>query len=182
MALTRKQEMFIEAYLITFNATQAAIAAGYSPKTAYNIGYQNVRKGEIAEAISRRLSETAMTADEVLKRLAEHARGNLGDFLSTTPDGEIQLNLDNPAASTRLIKEVTQRRTVRDDVEETILTVKLYDAQAALVQIGKHHKLFTEKMEIDDTGLSDEQRATRINAILDKARTRRTGQATDADE
>lgn len=182
MALTRKQELFVEEYLTTFNATQAAIAAGYSQKTARAIGAENLTKPDIATVISQRLRETAMGADEVMMRLAEHARGNLGDFLSTTPDGEIQLNLDNPKASTRLIKEVTQRRTVREDVEETVLTVKLYDAQAALQLIGKHHKLFTEKIEIDDTGLTDEQRATRINAILDKARTRRTGQVTDADE
>lgn len=182
MAVKKKHELFIEAYLSTFNATHAAIAAGYSRRSAHSTGWEILRNPEVAKAISQRLSETAMSADEVMMRLAEQARGDLGDFLFTTPDGEIQLNLDNPAAKTRLIKEVTQRRTVRDDVEETVLTVKMYDSQAALQLIGKHHKLFTEKMEIDDTGLTDEQRATRINAILDKARTRRTGQVTGDDE
>ena len=149
MALnTTRQALFVEEYLKCFNRTQAAIAAGYSPKTAYSIGAELLKKPEIEQAISQRLSETAMGADEVMMRLAEHARGDIGLFLRETPDGEIQLSLDEPSAKTRLIKKITQRRTVRDDVEETVLTVELYDAQAALQLIGKHHKLFVEKSEV----------------------------------
>ena len=47
--MTTKQARFVEEYLIDFNATQAAIRAGYSAKTAHEIGRQNLRKLEIAE-------------------------------------------------------------------------------------------------------------------------------------
>lgn len=76
MALSAKQQLFVNEYLQCFNATRAAIAAGYSEKTAAEMGYENLRKPQIAEAISRRLKETAMTSDEVIMRLAEQARGH----------------------------------------------------------------------------------------------------------
>ena len=53
MALTNKQKKFISEYLVDLNATQAAIRAGYSPKSAYAIGVENLRKPQIAEAIEK---------------------------------------------------------------------------------------------------------------------------------
>lgn len=92
-----------------------------------------------------------MSANEVLTRLAEHARADFKDFMSQTGDGEIILDMDKAEGKTHLIKKISQRRMVRTTkdvvIDETTLTVELHDAQAALVQIGKHHKLFTEKVE-----------------------------------
>lgn len=51
MALTDKQRRFVEEYLVDLNATQAAIRAGYSKKTAGQIGDENLRKPEIAKAV-----------------------------------------------------------------------------------------------------------------------------------
>ena len=52
MKLTKKQDAFVKAYLLNgFNATQAAIEAGYSEKTAYSIGNENLSKPEIKKAI-----------------------------------------------------------------------------------------------------------------------------------
>ena len=98
MALSTKQKVFIEEYLKTFNATQAALAAGYSPSTAHVIGWENLRKPEISSEISKRLSETAMSADEVVKRLGEHARGNMGDFWDIPAKGAPTLNLTSEKA------------------------------------------------------------------------------------
>ena len=157
MALKGKQVLFVEEYLKTFNATEAAKAAGYSPKTAYSIGWENLRKPEIAEAIKRRLSETAMTSDEVLMRLADQARGDMGIFLAKDGDRiTIDLVGMKEAGKAHLIKRITQttrRRTTKDATEEEATTsLELYDAQAALVQIGKHHKLFTDKLEVENNG------------------------------
>ncbi len=158
MALSVKQKVFIEEYLKTFNATQAALAAGYSPETAYNSGYQNVRKREIAEAISQRLSDTAMSADEVLRRLGEHARGNMGDFWDIPAKGAPTLNLtsEKAQASLHLIKKMkvkTTTRTIADIPEVTTeIDFELYDAQAALEKIGRHHKLFTDVLENKHSG------------------------------
>ena len=69
--LTDKQEAFCKEYLIDFNATQAAIRAGYSEKTAYNAGWQNVNKCEIQE----RLTELKNKIFSV-KRQLENVYGN----------------------------------------------------------------------------------------------------------
>ncbi len=50
--MSAKQQRFVEEYLVDHNATQAAIRAGYSPKTAYSIGHENLNKPEIAAAIT----------------------------------------------------------------------------------------------------------------------------------
>ncbi|MNE91226.1 Terminase small subunit [compost metagenome] len=54
MALTAKQELFVQEYLKDLNATQAAIRAGYSPNTASETGYENLRKPQIAAEIEKR--------------------------------------------------------------------------------------------------------------------------------
>jgi phage terminase small subunit len=68
--LTAKQSKFVSEYLIDLNATQAAIRAGYSEKTAYSIGEENLRKPEIAksiqEAMTKREKRIEITQDMVL--------------------------------------------------------------------------------------------------------------------
>jgi phage terminase small subunit len=51
--MTAKQSAFVGEYLVDLNASQAAIRAGYSEKTAYSIGQENLRKPEISAAIVR---------------------------------------------------------------------------------------------------------------------------------
>lgn len=156
MALTDKQQAFIDKYLETKNATRAAIAAGYSPKTAYAIGWENLRKPEIDTVIRQRLDENAMLANEVASQLADMARSDIGDFLIQNEDsGAVTVDIDKAikAKKTNLIKKLSQTHTIRhfgeDEIEETVsTTIELYDRQAALVQIGKIHKMFTEKQEI----------------------------------
>ena len=69
--LTPKQQRFVDEYLIDLNATQAAIRAGYSPKTARQIGEQNLSKLDIQQAIEQAKAErserTKITQDDVLK-------------------------------------------------------------------------------------------------------------------
>lgn len=73
MKLTDKQKRFCEEYLVDLNATQAAFRAGYSRKTAYSIGDENLKKPEIREylqeLIDQRSERTGITADTVLKEL-----------------------------------------------------------------------------------------------------------------
>ena len=76
--LNNKQRAFVDTYLANgFNATRAATKVGYSPKTAYSIGSENLRKPEIKAAISERMAEVAMDANEVMGRLAAIARGDM---------------------------------------------------------------------------------------------------------
>lgn len=94
--MTEKQKRFCDEYLIDLNATQASIRAGYSKKTAKNIGQENLTKPNIKEYIDKRLKEKESkliaTQDEVLKYLTSVMRGesqsevvvieNIGDYMS----------------------------------------------------------------------------------------------------
>ena len=73
MLPTEKQRRFVDEYLVDLNATQAAIRAGYSERSASAIGCENLSKPELADAISmaqaERSSRTKVTADDVLREL-----------------------------------------------------------------------------------------------------------------
>ena len=76
--MTAKQKRFCDEYLIDCNATQAAIRAGYSPKTAQAIGSENLKKPVVKKYIDEHLeishNDAVMSAEEVLTRLTEIAR------------------------------------------------------------------------------------------------------------
>lgn len=84
MPLTAKQEAFCNEYLIDLNATQAAIRAGYSEKTAAKIGQENLIKPDIArfiaEAKAKRSERTRIDADWLLTRLADEAEADIADL------------------------------------------------------------------------------------------------------
>jgi phage terminase small subunit len=137
MALSNKQRAFVEAYLANgFNATKAAIAAGYSEKTAYSIGSENLRKPEISEAVKQRLAELTMSADEALMRLSQQARGTMEDFLDDNRS-TIDLAAADRAAQLHLIKKFTHHI---GEKHETV-SIELYDAQAAQLAILKEQHL-----------------------------------------
>lgn len=79
MKLTDKQKIFCDEYIISLNATQAAIKAGYAEKTAYAIGAENLKKPKIQSYISERMeqkeSSLIATQDEVLQYLTSVLRG-----------------------------------------------------------------------------------------------------------
>ena len=75
--LTPKQQRFVDEYLIDLNATQAAIRAGYSPKTAEQQGFQLLKKTSVSEAIEQaqqeRQKRTMVTQDDVIRGLLTEA-------------------------------------------------------------------------------------------------------------
>lgn len=147
MALSAKQQAFVESYLACWNAAEAARRAGYSEKTARSIGAENLTKPDIQAAIQARLAELKMSADEVLTRLADQARGSLAPFLVTNERGDLQRFDLNDEQPLHLLKKASvTKRTYKDTTEETV-SIELYDAQAALNLLGKHHKLFTDVTE-----------------------------------
>lgn len=82
--LTAKQARFVDEYLIDLNATQAAIRAGYSAKTAEWIGPQLLGKPHVAAAVAERMEarqkRTRIDADWVLSTLAKEATADLSDL------------------------------------------------------------------------------------------------------
>lgn len=77
MALTAMRERFVDEYLVDLNATQAAIRAGYSPKTAYSMGQRLLKDVEVQAAIqearARREKRTEITQDRVVQEIADNA-------------------------------------------------------------------------------------------------------------
>ena len=97
--LTQKQRRFVDEYLIDLNATQAAIRAGYSAKTAGQIGEQNLKKLEIQELLTERMKarekRTEITQDSVLRDIEAIKR----DAMQSIPDKEGNLVMANHAAA-----------------------------------------------------------------------------------
>lgn len=89
--LTAKEGRFVEEYFVDFNATQAAIRAGYSEKTAAAIGYENLRKPHIARAVEFRRRELARKADfnaeALLARLIEELHADIADLYDERTGG-----------------------------------------------------------------------------------------------
>lgn len=167
--LTIKQRVWVEEYLRCWNATEAARQAGY--KWPRQSGYLNATKDYIKEEIHKRLSAKCMGADEVLMRLAEQARVSIGMFFTTNEDGEIVV--DWPVILSgkygHLIKSISFTRSGPK--------IEVYDAQHALAHLGKHHGLFTDKLDLTTKGdkigsISDDQRLAAGVAYLDAIRAR----------
>ena len=95
--LTAKQGRFIEEYPIDLNATRAAIRAGYSPKTAFVIGYENLQKELIKAAVRRKLEESGrragITTDMVLKELSAIAFANICDYIEWGGPSALEMKL-----------------------------------------------------------------------------------------
>lgn len=157
MALTPKQERFVQEYLIDLNATQAAIRAGYSEKTAYSVGHENLSKPEIADAIvigqKARAERTQVTADMVVKELARIGFSDLRKVLSQNGSllhpGEWD---DDTAASIASIEVVTNSGSSGEDEEgrkivEHTHKIKVWDKNSALEKLAKHLGMFVEKHE-----------------------------------
>ena len=193
MALSIKHQRFVEEYLQNSNATEAyqTVYPGVNRTTAASNGWRLLRNARIAEAIQARLDQAAMPADEVLSRITDHARADIDDFLNA--DGSFDLTKARRGKRTALLKKLKTKTTTRTVGEMEVQTVEvefeLHDAQAALVHLGKYHKLFADRTELTgkdggpietaDATLTDEQRASRIAAILDAARARRDRQPTE---
>lgn len=142
MALTSKQRIFVAEYVVDFNATRAAIAAGYSEKTAYSIGWENLRKPEVAEEIERVIADRCMTKSEVLIRLSEQARADYSAYIQ--PNGTVDVATLVAAGKAHLIKAIKDTQHARN--------IEFYDAHAALVQIGRYHKMWTDRQDHEHTG------------------------------
>jgi len=163
--LTEKQEKFIQEYLVDLNATQAAIRAGYSEKTAYSIGQSTLKKPHIRAAVQRemdrRAKRTEVTADRVLGELAVLGFSEITDFLDIEtarvlvghdpgtgePISEIrQLVLVKDTADIPKDK-IAAISEVRQDKDGSI-KFKLHDKKGALDSIAKHLGMFIERKEV----------------------------------
>lgn len=161
--LTEKQKRFVEEYLVDLNATEAAKRAGYSEKTAYSIGFENLRKPEIQEAIQvamdARAERTGITQDRVLQELARIAFANGTDFAKVVSREAPTTIIDeegNPQQVMSVVQSVRLMDTdsLTPDKRAAIagikegkfgIEVKSYDKIRALELLGQHLGMYTGK-------------------------------------
>lgn len=141
--MTEKQKRFCDEYLIDLNAKQAAIRAGYSEKTAYSIGAENLKKPELQEYIQKRLAEKeeALIAkqDEVLKTLTRIMRRE-------EPETVVVVCKKHKSHYDDSGKKVI------DDIEEPVtvpIPTKVSDANKAAEMLGRYYSLFTDRTQIE---------------------------------
>ncbi len=131
MKLTDKQKIFCDEYIISLNATQAAIKAGYAEKTAYAIGAENLKKPKIQSYISERMeqkeSSLIATQDEVLQYLTSVLRGE-----SQTTD----TLLVGMGDGYQEVQEVEKKPSEKDRLKAAEL-------------LGKRYGLYTDKISAD---------------------------------
>ena len=129
--LTAKQQRFCDEYLIDLNATQAAIRSGYSKKTAYSIGVENLKKPELKKYIDERMAAKEKTLiadqDEVLRYLTSVLRGE--------------------SQSTEIVVEgvgdgCSEARTIQKEPSEK-------DRLKAAELLGKRYGLYTDRVETE---------------------------------
>lgn len=129
--MTRKQQRFCDEYLIDCNATQAAIRAGYSEKTAYAIGIENLKKLElksyIAEQMQKKQDENVADANEVIRYLTSVLRGE-----SKSEIVVVEAVGDGSTEARRIDKA--------PDEKERLKAAEL---------LGKRYSIFTEKVNMD---------------------------------
>lgn len=162
--LSMKNRIFIGEYLRDFNATRAAMAAGYSKKTAYSIGWELLRKPEIQVAIKKYtesiMSDVGLNAQRILMEYMKIAFADITDFIefgqeehiARNKKGEIQKDEDGKPITfkvnyTNFKADAEIDGTLISEVKQSKegVSVKLYDKTKALEVLVKYIDLLPDK-------------------------------------
>ncbi|PHM38186.1 terminase [Xenorhabdus mauleonii] len=151
MALTDKQEMFCREYLVDLNATQAAIRAGYSDKTANRTASENLSKPDIqsriAELKAERNEEVGINAAYVLKRLVEIDQMDVLDILAD--GGELKAVKDWPKVWRTTLSGMEVLEIGSQDTAALLKKIKWPDKVKNLELLGKHIAVQAFKEQVD---------------------------------
>jgi phage terminase small subunit len=165
--LNTKQKTFCHEYIVDLNATQAAIRAGYSVKTAKAMGHENLTKPDIqtfiAVLMDERGKKTEITAERVVQELAKVAFASMRHFIRVDENGQPQINLgatdnDNLDALMEVTTEtVVEARGSGDEREfDTIrkTKIKLHNKLGALHELAEHTGVFAKRDKDQANGLA----------------------------
>lgn len=158
--LTPKEALFVREFLATGNATKAAIAAGYSAATAGVTGSKLLRKAkvsaELANLRKNLLSKLEITAEKVLHGLAELAFFDPRKMFNEDGSMKRITELDDATVHALAGMDVEKlfKHFGKGQAEEvgTITKIRLADRGLNLERLGRHFKLFTDKLELSDPG------------------------------
>ena len=144
--LTEKQQRFVDEYLIDLNATQAAIRAGYSVKTANEQGSQNLAKLSIQQAIAEQMAErskrTGINQDRVVLELAK---------MTDIVDNQGRIKSDASPDDLACIESVKYKESESDTGSSVEREVKIASKLKALELLGKHLGMWNDKLDVNIT-------------------------------
>lgn len=155
--LNPKQQRFVDEYLIDLNATQAAIRAGYSPKTATAIASENLSKPSISAAIACAMAErskrTGITQDRILEELAKVAFIKLTDIVDDT--GRIKAGATDEDRA--CIESIKYKRTDTDTWYSEEREVKASSKLKAIELLMRHTGMLDSRISKEQLKLNREK-------------------------
>lgn len=159
--LTPKQEQFVREYLIDLNATQAAIRAGYSEKTAQVIAAENLSKpiirATIDAALAERSEETKVDAAYVLKRLHDENEADIADLYDPETGALLPVHKWPLIWRKGLVQgiDVFEEKDHEGNVIGFMRKVKIDSRIKRTELIGKHVNVQAFKDQIEVTGMGE---------------------------
>lgn len=149
--LTEKQQRFVDEYLIDLNATQAAIRAGYSAKTADVQGSRMLGIVKVQQAIAERMAErskrTGINQDRVVLELAKIALVNMTDIVDNYGKIKDTATADDLAC----IESIKYKSSESDTGSSEEREVKIASKLKALELLGKHLGMWNDKLDVNIT-------------------------------
>ncbi len=133
--MSAKQQRFVEEYLVDHNATQAAIRAGYSEKTAYSIGHENLKKPEIAAAIAAGEARLRRKMEVSIRSMTEEMRENRDLAVANGQAAAAQQASMGIAKLHGLLIDRTEVKTTGDlSLEQVRARIKEIEAELAEIE------------------------------------------------
>lgn len=149
--LTEKQQRFVDEYLIDLNATQAAIRAGYSAKTADVQGSRMLRNVKVQQAISEAMAErskrTGVNQDRVVLELAKIAFVKMTDIV----DNQGRIKSSATEYDLACIESMKYKESESDTGSSVEREVKISPKLKALELLGKHLGMWNDKLDVNIT-------------------------------
>lgn len=145
--LNARQTLFVSEYLVDLNASEAAIRAGYSRRTAGQHGRRLLQNATVLAAIQRaqaaRVARVQVRADDVLRELARLAFGDLRNVFDESGNLKRMNELDDTTAAVLSSVEVVTR-SAGDGEVEYVHKVRCWDKPRALEMLAKHLGLLSD--------------------------------------
>lgn len=158
--LPEKRVRFVEEYCKHLGKRKAAIAAGYSPKTAHSIASEMLQDPRVQKAINLKLRRHGMRAPEAIRRMGDFARASIEPFLVVNEDTlELTIDLSSEEAqdALHLIKKIKQTDTVLrgptkdspDELVKRVWEVELHNSMEAVDKILRLHGQYRDNVDLN---------------------------------
>lgn len=148
--LTARQQRFVEEFPIDFNGTQAAIRAGYAPRSATTAAARLLANDKVSTALSKEWAaireRNKVTVDRLIEELAPVAFSRLTDVVSWDSNGvTVKASEELGDSALASIKSVRFQETATEHGTTRTIEVKMHDKLAALEKLAKHLGFYDAK-------------------------------------